>query len=332
MPRAEEWAGFEPAREPSGPYRLSRAAPSAISCHHSMITVRPGRTGYCGAGLARPTAPGSHGEQRSLRAQGGIRTHTFHGLNVATPADWSTWAVPQGLSPCLAAKVPSWGSGREPDQALSGRAAQPPRTAGPAGSSGRRGSNPRPPPWQGGTLPTAPRPHELRARTRSRTGPSGLPCRCSACMSYSGMYCAPETGLEPVCTGSKARPGYLQPTPEWSPPPVPSRAGRPYKGRPDAGLRAWCPERDSNPHIPPSQGGDSCRLVYRDMLRPCPGQEGQDADGARACGRYRTACLPLTRGPLCQMSYTGRSGAGETPEDGHRSDPATRAGIEPACS
>src|SRR6266508_3705158 len=40
--------------------------------------------------------------------------------------------------------------------------------------SGRRDSNPRPPPWQGGALPTEPRPHAPRGHSESRHWDSGL--------------------------------------------------------------------------------------------------------------------------------------------------------------
>src|SRR2546430_11334789 len=38
--------------------------------------------------------------------------------------------------------------------------------------SGRRDSNPRPPPWQGGALPTEPRPRELQDRKSTRLNSS----------------------------------------------------------------------------------------------------------------------------------------------------------------
>jgi len=40
--------------------------------------------------------------------------------------------------------------------------------------SGRRDSNPRPPPWQGGALPTEPRPHAPRGHSESRHWDAGL--------------------------------------------------------------------------------------------------------------------------------------------------------------
>src|SRR6266498_608480 len=40
--------------------------------------------------------------------------------------------------------------------------------------SGRRDSNPRPPPWQGGALPTEPRPHAPEGHSKSRDWDSSL--------------------------------------------------------------------------------------------------------------------------------------------------------------
>src|SRR5499427_7345761 len=50
---------------------------------------------------------------------------------------------------------------------------------------------------------------------------SALPRRRSVRWSYRGSV--PRAGLEPACADFKDRPGCLQPTPEWSRLPVPTR-------------------------------------------------------------------------------------------------------------
>jgi hypothetical protein len=75
-----------------------------------------------------------------------------------------------------------------------------------------------------------------------------------------------------------------------SPRPVPPRASRSYKERPVVG-----PGGDvRSAGVEPASTWPSTMPVYQIAAR---------AHGAS--GRSRTACLSLTRGPLCRVSYRG---------------------------
>ena len=58
--------------------------------------------------------------------------------------------------------------------------------------SGRRGSDPRPPPWQGGALPTELLPHMLCALGRNRTTDTQIFSLLLYRLSYQGKYGDPE--------------------------------------------------------------------------------------------------------------------------------------------
>ena len=58
--------------------------------------------------------------------------------------------------------------------------------------SGRRGSDPRPPPWQGGALPTELLPHVYGALGRNRTTDTQIFSLLLYRLSYQGKYGDPE--------------------------------------------------------------------------------------------------------------------------------------------
>lgn len=95
-------------------------------------------------------------------------------------------------------------------------------------------------------------------------------------------------------------PGYRQPTPEWSRPSVPTRTSRLTGAGPQPCAAAYV---------------SSVRL---ERTLPTPFKVVPPAiglRGLRASGRPRTACLPLTRGTLCQVSYRGvAAGQGFEPQ------------------
>ena len=62
--------------------------------------------------------------------------------------------------------------------------------------SGRRDSDPRHPPWQGGTLPTELLPHKC-ALGRNRTTDTVIFSHMLYRLSYQGKYMATRKGLEP---------------------------------------------------------------------------------------------------------------------------------------
>ena len=79
-------------------------------------------------------------------------------------------------------------------------------------------------------------------------------------------------------------------TGHWNPRRVPPSASRSYKDRPVVGSRGEV----RSAGVEPASTWPSTRPVYQIAAR---------ARGAS--GRSRTACLSLTRGPLCRVSYRG---------------------------
>ena len=128
-------------------------------------------------------------------------------------------------------------------------------------------------------------------RTRT-TG--GLDAVTPAC--WSREACERLTGFEPATSTLATSRSDLLSYNRMSPPPVPTRAarpyqgradadpkgivpgaglepacacfkGRPYKGRPVVGPGGQCPRRDSNAHCPDSHSGASCRWATRTQSR-----------------------------------------------------------------
>jgi hypothetical protein len=90
--------------------------------------------------------------------------------------------------------------------------------------------------------------------------------------------------------GSKPSGSASSPITHWSPRRVPPSASRSYRDRPVVGPRG----KVRSAGVEPASTWPSTRPVYQIAAR---------AHGAS--GRSRTACLSLTRGPLCRVSYRG---------------------------
>lgn len=118
-------------------------------------------------------------------------------------------------------------------------------------------------------------------------------------LSYEGMHCAPETGLEPVCAGTKAQPGFLQPTPEWSRPPVPTRISRLTGARSQPCATAKCARRDSDPHGPcgpPAPRADASTVPPRALRAATRCRPGPSAVRRQSRSRARRpSCRARTR-------------------------------------
>lgn len=113
-------------------------------------------------------------------------------------------------------------------------------------------------------------------------------------------YSVPGAGLEPARAAFKERPGCRQPTPDQSRLPVSNGSPRRYK------LRALPAELRRHRVL------GAIRTHAAQFLRLVPPAVGLRGHGAS--GPTRTACLFLTKEPLCQVSYEGLApGAGVEP-------------------